>query len=122
MAADPSLPFLYEYHHTAVNLEDSTAGVKDMDATTIYGAARITTIFTVYAFLATIGDQHWVDPITIYIPELAHLVTSSPIKSINWQDVRLIDLASNMAGIASNGNVCFSVSAMLANHALDATR
>ncbi|KAL9082398.1 MAG: hypothetical protein Q9165_008903, partial [Trypethelium subeluteriae] len=102
IAANSSSPFFYEYHHTAKDLKISTAGVKEVDATTVYGAARVTTVFTVYAFLAAIGDHHWLDPITLYIPELARLVTNSSIKSVNWQDVRLIDLASNMAGIVSD--------------------
>jgi hypothetical protein len=103
--ANTSSPLFYQYHHTALNSTAPSINVQKVHADTVYNVARVTTVFTVYAFLIAVGEAHWLDPITTHIPELASLGGNGHVASGNWEDVRLIDLASNMAGIARDGNV-----------------
>lgn len=100
--AEATSPMFYQYHHNALDT-NSSMGMGQVDANSIYNAARVTTVFTVYAFLTAVGDDHWHDPITDHVPNLRGLKNQSP-DSPSWADIRLIDLASNLAGIAKDGN------------------
>jgi hypothetical protein len=101
--ANSSKPYFFEYHHTAPSLGNRSIGVSEVNATSVYSVARVTTVFTVYAMLVAVGNEHWLEPITKYIPELAESAGEQVIESVRWNDVRLIDLASNMAGIGRTG-------------------
>lgn len=103
-----SKPYFFEYHHTAPSLGNRSIGVSEVNATSVYNVARVTTVFTVYAMLLAVGDEHWLEPITKYIPELAESAGEQVIESVRWNDVRLIDLASNMAGIGRTGKFFFT--------------
>jgi CubicO group peptidase (beta-lactamase class C family) len=56
-----------------------------------------------------LGDGHWNDPITRYVPELkqaqSNYSASSAIDSVQWEEVTLGELASHMAGITRDGNL-----------------
>lgn len=101
--ANASSPFFYQYHHAASNVTTGSSGMDNVDADSVYNVARVTTVFTVFAFLVAVGDAHWLEPVTQYIPELASHQGGGV-----WHDVRLIDLASNLAGIARDSKDCFS--------------
>jgi len=76
-----------------------------VDADTVYRIGSLTKIFTVYTFLAEAGDIHFNSPITNYVPELAALVQNNSANAINrvaWEDITVGELASHMAGIASD--------------------
>ncbi|KAF1809860.1 beta-lactamase/transpeptidase-like protein [Eremomyces bilateralis CBS 781.70] len=103
--SNASSPFFYQYHHTASNSTAGPIGVREVNADSVYNVARITSVFTVYAFLVAAGDTHWLDPITKHVPELAASEGSQPVESVKWEDVRLIDLASNMAGIGRDATL-----------------
>jgi hypothetical protein len=98
-----SSPLFYQYHHTAFNSTGGPVGGQRVHADSVYNIARVTTVFTVYAFLIAAGDTRWLDPITKHVPELAFFDGNQTAKSGDWGEVRLIDLASNMAGIARDG-------------------
>jgi hypothetical protein len=58
-----------------------------------------------YAFLLEAGYQYFSQPITNFVPELAALAASqsgNAITSVAWGDVTIGDLASHLAGIASD--------------------
>lgn len=98
--SNSSKPFFYEYHHTALTLENSTTGVKAVDANSVYRAGDLTTLFTIWLFLVEAGEQYWEDPVSKWVPELASntsLVTS--ISQVQWDKVTLGDLAANLGGI-----------------------
>jgi CubicO group peptidase (beta-lactamase class C family) len=97
---------LFQHYHTAPNLASfNSTGVTQVDADTVYRVGSVTKIFTVYTFLVEAGDIHFNSPITDYVPELAALVnnrSANAIKRVAWADITIGDLASHMAGIASD--------------------
>lgn len=97
---------LFQHYHTAPNLASfNSTGVTQVDADTVYRVGSVTKIFTVYTFLVEAGDIHFNSPITDYVPELAALVnnrSANAIKRVAWEDITIGDLASHMAGIASD--------------------
>ncbi|KAF2789298.1 beta-lactamase/transpeptidase-like protein [Melanomma pulvis-pyrius CBS 109.77] len=98
--SNSSNPFLYEYHHTALTLKNSSKGVKAVDANSVYRTGDLTTLFTIWLFLIEAGEQYWEDPVSKWVPELASntsLVTS--ISQVQWDKVTLGDLAANLGGI-----------------------
>ncbi|KAK9421122.1 putative Beta-lactamase-related domain-containing protein [Seiridium unicorne] len=93
---------IWEHYHTAPNINTSFASV--VDGNTIYRLGSVTKIFTILAFLVGSGDKYWNAPVTDYIPELAQLAEESdqdfdPLMDVDWRDVTLAALASQMAGI-----------------------
>jgi CubicO group peptidase (beta-lactamase class C family) len=102
---NPGSPILYEKFHTAPNLPSNTTGVKTVDANTVYRIGSVTKIFTVLAFLAEAGDKYFNHPITEFIPELSSLSASrqqpadSDIRTVDWEDINLISLITQMSGI-----------------------
>ena len=68
-----SLPFLYDYRHTAPSLQQSSLGVKTVDANSVYRIGDLTKLFTVWTFPPEVGDKYWNDLVTKYVPELAML-------------------------------------------------
>lgn len=92
----------FEYHYTSPTLANVTEGVKSVDSNSIYRIGSVSKLFTVYTFLAEVGETHWREPVTKYIPELAAAAKSrqDSLESVQWDDVTLGDLASQMAGIA----------------------
>jgi len=97
---------LFQHYHTAQNLASfNSTGVTQVDADSVYRIGSLTKIFTVYTFLAEAGDIHFNSPVTDYVPELAALVkntSANAIKRVGWEDITIGELASHMAGIASD--------------------
>jgi CubicO group peptidase (beta-lactamase class C family) len=97
---------LFEHYHTAPSLPSlNSSGVKQVDAHTVYRIGSLTKIFTMYASLLEAGYQYFSHPITDFVPELAALATWWPgnaITNVAWGDVTIGDLASHLAGIASD--------------------
>jgi CubicO group peptidase (beta-lactamase class C family) len=97
---------LCEHYHTAPSLSSlNSSGVKQVDAHTVYRIGSLTKIFTMYAFLLEAGYQYFSHPITDFVPELAALASwqsGNAITNIAWGDVTIGDLASHLAGIASD--------------------
>ena len=96
----PNEPFFYEYHHTAPTLRNATTGVNTVDKDSIYRIGDLTQIFTVWTFLNEVGDASWDEPVTKYVPELATAPKGDRLDFVDWHDVRLGDLAGQLAGIA----------------------
>jgi hypothetical protein len=97
---------LFEHYPTAPSLPSlNSSGVKQVDAHTVYRIGSLTKIFTMYAFLLEAGYQYFSHPITDFVPELAALATwqsGNAIADVAWGDVTIGDLASHLAGIASD--------------------
>ncbi|PGH05521.1 hypothetical protein GX51_02859 [Blastomyces parvus] len=98
-------PFFYEYHYTAPALENSSVGVKKVDADSIYRIGGLTQLFTVLLTLIEAGDSLWSVPVTKLVPELARAASRlnakrNPVKYVDWESVTVGHLTSHMAGIA----------------------
>lgn len=100
-------PFFYEHHYASPSLKAQRASAVEVDSGSVYGIGGLSQALTVYSFLVSAGDDLWDDPITNYLPQLK---TSGPfpqIEQVDWNNVRLIDLATQLAGIPRDGaNSC----------------
>ena len=79
-------------------------GAKIVDSNTTYRIGSLTKLFTVYTFLIEAGDSKWNDPITKYVPELLEVAqalnaTENSIDHLDWEDITVGDLASQLADI-----------------------
>lgn len=105
-------PFFYQYHYSAPSLRSGTAGVKVVDANSIYRVGGVTQVFTIMEVLIKSGEVHLGDPIVKYVPELAkaasdHSQAPYPIQRVDWGDVTVGDLTSHLAGITRGGSSSF---------------
>lgn len=99
---DPEAAKALQYHHTGPDVKSSNAGVKQVDGDSVYRAASITKLFTVYLTLIKIGSGYWDRPITDFIPELAafaNRTAADPLHVVDWKGVTLGALAGQIAGI-----------------------
>jgi hypothetical protein len=104
-ATDPNSVPIWSWHHTAPNLTHSmrnTTGVRTVDKDSVYRLGSLTKIFTIYTWLVQDGDVRWNEAITKYVPELAAVANKSEadaVANVDWNDVTIGALASQMAGI-----------------------
>lgn len=101
---------LFELHYTPATVKNASHGVHTVDANSIYRIGSISKVFTVWTFLAGAGDRYFNDPVTKYVPELKALAPSpganvvyDSIDAVNWDEVTLGNLASQMAGVERDG-------------------
>lgn len=94
---------LWQHHWTAPNLATlNTTGVRKVDGNSVYRIGSVTKIFTVLAFLASVGDGVMNDPITKYLPELAELAENSIESAIftpDWESITVGSLATQTSGL-----------------------
>ncbi|KAF2761208.1 beta-lactamase/transpeptidase-like protein [Pseudovirgaria hyperparasitica] len=93
---------LSQWHHTPDMIKNSSFGVQTVDANSVYRIASVSKLVTVYALLASIGDQYWHRPVTDFVPELQQHVeedTKSALEYVQWDQVTLSDLASEISGV-----------------------
>jgi CubicO group peptidase (beta-lactamase class C family) len=104
-STNPGGELLGERHRTSPNLTKDTAGVKQVDGNTVYRLGSVSKVFAVLAWLAELGDVHWTEPVTKYIPELANLSAQAASKPFNavrdtsWDDITIGALASQISGL-----------------------
>ena len=98
---------LFTYHFSAPEFENATEGVRQVNSSTVYRLGSMSKLLSVYNFLIAAGDVHFNQPITKYVPELASFAAqheaalkTNDIDTVNWDQVTLGALASQMAGIA----------------------
>lgn len=102
-AADPSP--LFDYHHTAPSVAQSSAGTQVITADSIYRVGSISKLYTVFLFLSEVGDGYFHRPVTEFVWELADadMMRVEGDGRTRWGDITLGALASQMAGIARDG-------------------
>jgi hypothetical protein len=111
-STNPGPPILWERHRTAKDLPANTTGVKKVDGDTVYRLGSVSKAFTVLAFLAEVGDVHWNQPITKYIPELANQSARSTsadfdsVRETDWDDITIGALASQVSGLGRDCELC----------------
>jgi CubicO group peptidase (beta-lactamase class C family) len=86
---------IYSYFHSGENLQPAlTAGV--LDDETVFRIGSVSKLYTAYALLAVAGMDIFEHPVTKYLPELD--CDNSPPDRVNWGEVTVGSLASQMAG------------------------
>lgn len=70
-----------------------------MDGNSIFRVGSITKLFSVYLWLVEVGDVHWKQPITDFVPELKAAGNADDVERVQWEDVTIEALASHMSGI-----------------------
>lgn len=107
-ASEPGV--LYEHHYTPPG---ANVGVPKVDGDSVYRIGSVSKVFAVWAFLAQLGDSHFNEPVTKFVPELKTAKPVYPgaaedsIDSVRWEDVTLGDLASQTSGIGRDGMFFF---------------
>ena len=98
---------LFHHSFSAPELANAEEGVKAVSESTVFRLGSMSKLLSVYNFLIHAGDDSWSQPITRYIPELAHAAAqtagdlkSGTIANVHWNTVTVGSLASQMAGIA----------------------
>ena len=95
---------IFVKHHNSALLATSQHGTKNIDSNTTYRVGSLTKLISVYTFLINARDAKFNDPITKYIPELHAAsqvlnATENPLDHVQWEDVTIGQLASQMAGL-----------------------
>lgn len=98
---------LFTYHFSAPEFENATEGVRKVNSSTVYRLGSMSKLLSVYNFLIAAGDVHFNQPITKYVPELANFAAqhkaalqTNNIDTVDWDEVTVGALASQMAGIS----------------------
>lgn len=112
-----SSPFLWQFHHSAPSLSNSTQGVRSVDENSVYRIGTLSQLFTVYAFLIAAGEEHWGESVTKWVPELANAskTLNDQSKYVDWNAVTLGDLAGHLSGIARDCKASLQVHVMSAD-------
>ncbi|KAL3601256.1 hypothetical protein FPOAC2_05512 [Fusarium poae] len=92
-------PIFFQYHYTSP--EDQVSN-ENITLATRFPVGDVTMVFTVYAWLAKMGEQ-WETPITKYLPELADV--KSPYAP-SWKDITIGALAGQMSGLSRESTAC----------------
>lgn len=94
---------LFEYHFEGPGLGRDS---ETLNNETIYRVGSISKVYTVYAYLATIGEAHLDQPITKFIPELAQIDAesaqdpkSNDIDTVRWSEVTPRSIAAQLGGL-----------------------
>ncbi|KAE8136501.1 beta-lactamase/transpeptidase-like protein [Aspergillus pseudotamarii] len=99
---------LLEYYHTAPSIQNSTVGVREVDADTVFRIGSVSKLWTVLMLLIEKGDASFSEPVAKYVPELrdaaielSHNATmrDDEIDHLRWDEVTIGELASHMAGV-----------------------
>jgi CubicO group peptidase (beta-lactamase class C family) len=92
---------LFDFAYAAPSLNGSlTSGV--LDENTVFRIGSVSKLLTVYTILAEVGMDYMNDPVTKWVPELAledHRGSINAVEAVDWDDITVGALASQMAGI-----------------------
>lgn len=95
-------PF-FDFHFSSPVLNQSAGSTGTVNNTSMYRIGSISKIFTVYTLLVNYGWEHWDEAITEYLPELedaTNLPGGTSLTSVDWSNITIGDLASQLSGIA----------------------
>ncbi|RGP66569.1 beta-lactamase-like 1 [Fusarium longipes] len=80
-----------------------TSGSLDED--TVFRIGSVSKLLTVYTLLAEVGMKHMNDPVTKWVPELAHAARKTkgdPTRNVQWDEVTIGQLSGHLSGISRN--------------------
>ncbi len=99
---------IYEYHHTASTSNNGSSRRK-VGPATLYRIGSISKLVAVYAILSKLSDRYWDEPVTKYVQELAAAAADprdNAVDNVQWSEVTLGALASQMSGIGRDCKCC----------------
>ncbi|KAK3290788.1 beta-lactamase/transpeptidase-like protein [Chaetomium fimeti] len=67
---------------------------------TVFPVHSISKAITVYTVISKLGFDYWHEPVTKFIPELANQKSHDPIRDVDWSEVTIGSLASQISGIS----------------------
>jgi CubicO group peptidase (beta-lactamase class C family) len=93
---------VYEYHHTDPLVASAAKGVESVNAGSVYRIASISKVFTVYLWLLNAGERLLNEPITTFLPQLAHVPLPQGVDSVitDWEEITIGELGSHLGGVA----------------------
>ncbi|RKK94448.1 hypothetical protein BFJ68_g15174 [Fusarium oxysporum] len=72
---------------------------------TVFRVGSVSKLLTVYTLLAEVGMKRMNDPVTKWVPELAHAARKNkgdPTRKVQWDEVTIGQLSGHLAGISRN--------------------
>ncbi|KAK7587980.1 hypothetical protein V3481_010666 [Fusarium oxysporum f. sp. vasinfectum] len=72
---------------------------------TVFRVGSVSKLLTVYTLLAEVGMKRMNDPVTKWVPELAHAAGKNkgdPTRKVQWDEVTIGQLSGHLAGISRN--------------------
>ncbi|KAK5074778.1 hypothetical protein LTS08_005653 [Lithohypha guttulata] len=95
---------IYNFHHNAELLAAPEEGVVNVTSDTTYRLGSLSKLLTVYTWLAAVGDEHWFEPITNFIPEFEaydaqRSSSTNHLDQFRWSDITIAALANQLSGI-----------------------
>lgn len=75
---------------------------------TLFRIHSISKVLTVYTMLSKLSFQYWHEPITKYVPELANNRIQNVVSDVDWSEVTLGSLASQISGVSRDCTITCS--------------
>jgi len=86
--------------HRYFNTAKAQNGAVTVGPDTLFRIHSISKVVTVYTMLAKLSYKYWHEPVTKYVPELAKSPMRDVVRDVNWSEVTLGSLASQISGIS----------------------
>lgn len=95
---------IWSWYHTAPTLPSNTTGVKKAGGDTVYRLGSLTKVFSIYTWLVEVGDAHFNEPVSKYVPEVAALAAAAdakkdPVNNVDWNSVTIGSIAAQLTGL-----------------------
>ncbi|KND89505.1 hypothetical protein TOPH_05786 [Tolypocladium ophioglossoides CBS 100239] len=107
-ALDDAAAPIFDFHYTGAGLNTSAGSTAKVTADSVYRIGSVSKLFTVYSFLLNGGAKYWDRPVTDFIPELRRAAAlpgaGNAVDRVQWQDVTVGALASQLSGIGRDYN------------------
>lgn len=94
----------YRHFNTATAQKGSVTVGPD----TLFRIHSISKVLTVYTMLSKLSYQYWHEPVTKHIAELANSQIQDAVSDVDWREVTLGSLASQISGISRDCTFTYS--------------
>lgn len=104
----------FEYYYTSPLTKNASVGVTEVDENTVFRIGSASKLWTVLLLLIEKGDTVLSDRVVKWVPELADAARElgqdfDGINHVDWSEVTLFELASQLSGIARDCEFSFLV-------------
>lgn len=95
---------IHRRFNTAVAQNDSVT----VGPHTLFRIHSISKVLTVYTILSKLSFKYWHEPVTKYVQELASSQLQNAVRDVDWSEVTLGSLASQISGVSRDCTVTCS--------------